>query len=72
MWDELREYARDNRFPKGTDILRVKFHGLFNVAPAQNSFMCRLRIPCGILSAHQLRAVADAIAVMCIDCSVLS
>ena len=59
MWDELRAYAASGTFPKGTDILRTKFHGLFNVAPAQQSFMCRLRIPCGILSAHQLVAIAD-------------
>ncbi len=59
MWDELRGYAASGTLPKGTDVLRTKFHGLFNVAPAQNSFMCRLRIPCGILSAHQLLAVAD-------------
>ncbi len=59
MWDELRSHARDGRLPKGSDVFRFKFHGLFNVAPAQNAFMCRLRIPCGILSAHQLRAVAD-------------
>src|SRR5687768_4462204 len=59
MWDELRAYAARGTLPKGMDVLRTKFHGLFNVAPAENSFMCRLRIPCGILSAHQLLAVAD-------------
>ncbi len=58
MWDELRANARDGRFPKGTDVFLYKFHGLFYVAPAQDAFMCRLRIPNGILDAHQLRAVA--------------
>jgi ferredoxin-nitrite reductase len=59
MWDELVANARDARFPKGTDVFRYKFHGLFYVAPAQDSFMCRLRIPNGILDAYKLRAVAD-------------
>ncbi len=59
IWDELRANARDGRFPKGTDVFRYKFHGLFYVAPAQDAFMCRLRIPNGILDAHQFRAVAE-------------
>ncbi len=52
------------RFPKGLDVYRHKFHGLFYVAPAQDAFMCRLRIPNGILSATQLEGIA-AIAESC-------
>ena len=37
----------------------MKFQGLFFVAPAQNSFMCRLRIPGGQLNSHQFRGLAD-------------
>jgi ferredoxin-nitrite reductase len=59
MWDAMRENARAGRFPKGTDVFLYKFHGLFYVAPAQNSFMCRLRFPGGIATASQLRGVAD-------------
>ena len=59
MWDELAANARAGRFPKSTDVFRYKFHGLFHVAPAQDAFMCRLRIPNGILYSCQLRAVAD-------------
>ena len=59
MWDELAANARAGRFPKSTDVFRYKFHGLFHVAPAQDAFMCRLRIPNGILDSCQLRAVAD-------------
>jgi ferredoxin-nitrite reductase len=59
MWDELTANSREGKFPKGTDIFLYKFQGLFYVAPAQDAFMCRLRIPNGILSAHQFRAVAD-------------
>ena len=56
--------AAEGRFPKGIDVFRHKFFGLFYVAPAQNAFMCRLRIPNGILAAHQLRGLA-AIAERC-------
>lgn len=58
MWDEIGAAAAKGEFPKGTDIFLYKFHGLFYVAPTQQSFMLRLRIPNGILDAHKLRAVA--------------
>jgi ferredoxin-nitrite reductase len=58
MWDEIRANAAKGEFPKGTDVFLYKFHGLFHVAPAQNSFMLRLRNPNGIIDAHKLRAVA--------------
>jgi ferredoxin-nitrite reductase len=59
MWDELVANADAARFPKGTDIFRHKFFGLFYVAPTQDSFMCRLRIPNGMLNAHQFAGIAD-------------
>lgn len=59
MWDEIRANAGAAVMPSGADVFRYKFHGLFNVAPAQEGFMCRLRIPHGILSAHQMRGLAD-------------
>jgi ferredoxin-nitrite reductase len=58
MWDELTGNAAKAEFPKGTDVFLYKFYGLFYVAPAQNSFMCRLRMPNGMLDAAKLRAVA--------------
>src|SRR5436853_1159751 len=58
MWDEMRANAAAGKFPKGTDVFLHKFHGLFYVAPAQDSFMCRLRMPNGILTTHQLRGLA--------------
>jgi ferredoxin-nitrite reductase len=57
-WDEIGALAGAGKYPKGTDVFLTKFHGLFYVAPAQDSFMCRLRIPGGILNSHQLRGVA--------------
>jgi len=64
MWDEIGANAARGEFPKGTDVFLYKYHGLFHVAPAQNSFMLRLRNPNGILDGHKLRAVA-AIAADC-------
>ncbi len=58
-FDELSETAKAGLFPKGTDVFLTKFFGLFYVAPAQNSYMCRLRIPGGILSSHQLAGIAS-------------
>ncbi|HEY3848498.1 MAG TPA: NirA family protein [Acetobacteraceae bacterium] len=57
-FDEISATAADGKFPRGTDVFLAKFHGLFYVAPAQDAFMCRLRIPGGIINAHQLRGVA--------------
>jgi ferredoxin-nitrite reductase len=58
IWDRLIAHADENRAPAADDLFRFKFHGLFYVAPAQDSFMLRLRVPGGILSAHQLRGLA--------------
>lgn len=58
-WDEFRADCAAGKFPKGSDVFLTKYLGLFYVAPAQDSFMCRLRFHGGIVSAHQLRGVAD-------------
>ena len=55
----LNEQAAHNEFPKPADTFRWKYYGLFYVAPAQNSFMCRLRMPNGILKHWQLAGLAD-------------
>jgi ferredoxin-nitrite reductase len=59
-WDEVVDRAEADQFPKGMDVFLTKYHGLFYVAPAQNSFMCRLRIPNGILNSSQMHGLADA------------
>ena len=58
IWDKLIAHANEDRGPAQDDLFRFKFHGLFYVAPAQDSFMLRLRIPGGILTAHQMRGLA--------------
>ena len=59
MWDEMQARSDAGEFPKGTDVFLTKFHGLFYVAPAQDSYMCRMRLPGGILYAWQMRGIAD-------------
>jgi ferredoxin-nitrite reductase len=59
VWDDIRERAEKRLYPKGTDVLATKYHGLFYVAPAQDSYMCRLRLPAGVVSAWQLRGIAE-------------
>jgi len=58
IWDKLIAHADENRAPAPDDLFRFKFHGLFYVAPAQDSFMLRLRMPGGIVTAHQMRGLA--------------
>ena len=58
-YERLKEQARKNEAPKAADNFRWRYHGLFYVAPAQNSYMCRLRIPNGILKHWQLTGLAD-------------
>jgi ferredoxin-nitrite reductase len=59
MWDEMQARSDAGEFPKGTDVFLQKFHGLFYVAPAQNSYMCRMRLPGGSIKAWQLSGLAD-------------
>src|ERR1051326_6946396 len=59
MWDEMAANATAGRFPQGTDVFLHKFHELFYVAPNQDAFMLRLRLPGGILSAYQAKGLAD-------------
>jgi ferredoxin-nitrite reductase len=58
-YERLRELAAKNEYPKPPDNFRWRFFGLFYVAPNQNSYMCRLRMPNGILKAAQLAGLAD-------------
>lgn len=55
----FKDQARAGIYPKPEDNFRWRFHGLFYVAPAQDSYMCRLRIPNGILKAWQFAGAAD-------------
>jgi ferredoxin-nitrite reductase len=58
-YERLKAQAEANEPPKPPDNFRWRFFGLFHVAPAQNSYMCRLRMPNGILKHWQFEGVAD-------------
>lgn len=59
VWDKLLAHASEDRAPAPDDLFRFKFHGLFYVAPAQDSFMLRLRAPGGVLTSAQMRGLAE-------------
>ncbi|MEM1083784.1 MAG: NirA family protein [Verrucomicrobiota bacterium] len=58
-YDTILANATSGVFPDGGDVFRFKFHGLFYVAPAQDSFMMRARIAGGKLHTLQFRGFAD-------------
>jgi ferredoxin-nitrite reductase len=58
-YGRLNAQTANNEYPKPADNFRWRFFGLFYVAPAQNSYMCRLRMPNGILTAAQFAGLAD-------------
>lgn len=58
-YGKLRDQAEKNEAPKPADNFRWRYFGLFYVAPAQTSYMCRLRIANGILSHWQFSGLAD-------------
>ena len=58
-YDTILANAETNSFPIDGDVFRYKFHGLFFVTPAQESFMLRCRIAGGALSSGQFRGLAE-------------
>lgn len=58
-YQRFKQDAIAGKFPKPADNFRWRYFGLFYVAPAQNSYMCRLRIPNGILTHWQVEGLAD-------------
>lgn len=57
VWDALLAHANEDKAPDAEHRFRFKFYGLFHVAPAQDSFMLRLRVPGGVLHSEQLRGL---------------
>jgi len=58
-YPRLVAQAAVDEAPKPADNFRWRYFGLFYVAPTQASYMCRLRIPNGILGHWQFAGVAD-------------
>ena len=57
-WDSLLTHAAADKTPDAEHRFRFKFFGLFYVAPAQDSFMLRMRTPGGVLTTRSLRGLA--------------
>lgn len=57
-YGRFKKQARSGAYPKPEDNFRWRYHGLFYVAPAQDSYMCRMRLPNGIMTAAQMAGVA--------------
>jgi ferredoxin-nitrite reductase len=55
----LKEQAAIDARPSPADNFRWRYYGIFYVGPTQDSYMCRLRIPNGILKHWQLTGLAD-------------
>jgi ferredoxin-nitrite reductase len=64
-YPRLKQQALDNAAPSPADNFRWRYHGIFYVAPAQDSYMCRLRIPNGILKHWQFAGLADLAERLC-------
>ncbi|MGZ5829685.1 MAG: NirA family protein, partial [Xanthobacteraceae bacterium] len=58
-YEVLKSQAAKNEGPKPPDNFRWRYYGLFYVAPTQSSYMCRLRMPNGILKHWQFAGLAD-------------
>jgi len=57
-YERLKDQAKNNAPPSPADNFRWRYYGLFYVVPAQDSFMCRLRMPNSILKHWQFSALA--------------
>jgi ferredoxin-nitrite reductase len=64
-YPRLRQQALTNAPPSPADNFRWRYYGLFYVAPAQDSYMSRLRIPNGILKHWQFAGLADLAERLC-------
>jgi ferredoxin-nitrite reductase len=58
-YERLKQQTAKNEPPKADDNFRWRFFGLFYCAPTQKTYMCRLRIPNGILTHWQFAGLAD-------------
>ena len=56
--EQLMLDARWNAKPDPDSIFRFKWNGLFWLSPVKDGYMCRLRIPGGVVKSFQLRELA--------------
>lgn len=56
--EQLVMDARWNAKPEAENVFRYKWNGLFWLSPVKDGYMCRLRIPGGVVKSYQLRELA--------------
>ncbi|SKB04246.1 NAD(P)H-dependent nitrite reductase catalytic subunit [Prosthecobacter debontii] len=56
--EQLVMDARWNAKPEPESVFRYKWNGLFWLNPVKDGYMCRLRIPGGVVKSYQLRELA--------------
>ncbi len=56
--EQLVMDARWNAKPEPESVFRYKWNGLFWLNPVKDGYMCRLRIPGGVVKSYQLREIA--------------
>lgn len=64
-WERLLAHAAADKHPDAEHNFRFRWQGLFHVAPNQNSFMLRLRMPGCAVTSHQFRGLADLATDLC-------
>lgn len=64
-WDRLLAHSAQDKAPDAEHNYRFRWQGLFHVAPNQDSFMLRLRLPGCSITSHQLRGLADLAKDLC-------
>ena len=64
-YPRLKQQALLDARPSPADNFRWRYYGLFYVGPTQDSYMCRLRIPNGIIKHWQFSVLADLIEPLC-------
>jgi ferredoxin-nitrite reductase len=64
-WDRLLAHASADKHPDAENNFRFRWQGLFHVAPNQESFMLRLRLPGCSITSHQLHGLADLAKDLC-------
>src|ERR1700728_1967877 len=57
-YEKLKGQAVKNEAPKADDNFRWRFFGIFYLAPTHTNYMCRLRIPNGIMTHWQMAGLA--------------
>ncbi|MEM7469109.1 MAG: NirA family protein [Pseudomonadota bacterium] len=54
IWDQIVEHNDTNQIADGINNYMFRHHGLFNVAPNMEGYMCRMRLPACKLRGDQL------------------